>query len=247
MRTFLVLAATAALAACSRPPEAASPAKSSDAEKRATVPEIRTEAQLASDTASDPATDPREKLVVFGDSLSAGFGLAPGESYPDDLQRKLDATGYPWRVVNLGISGDTTEGGVARLDSAMALKPSIAIVELGGNDGLRGLPLKVTRANLETMIAAFEHAGAKVVLAGMTLPPNYGADYIHGFEKLYKDLAAAHHCTLIPFLLADIVTADLHYLQRDGIHPTAEGAEIVSGTVLRALKPLLGTPSPPRH
>jgi acyl-CoA thioesterase I len=184
--------------------------------------------------------DTRKKLVVFGDSLSAGYGLGPGESYPDDLQRKLDAAGYAWHVVNLGISGDTSEGGVARLDAAVALQPSIAIVELGGNDGLRGLPLEVTRKNLEAMIKAFQGAGAKVVLAGMTLPPNYGATYIKGFEKIYKELAASHHCTLIPFLLSDIVTPDLHYLQRDGIHPTAEGAEIVAGTVLRAVKPLLG-------
>ena len=184
----------------------------------------------------------RKKLVVFGDSLSAGYGLAPGESYPDQLQRKLDAAGYGWRVVNLGISGDTSEGGMARLDQAVALKPSLAIVELGGNDGLRGLPLEVTRRNLEAMIAAFQGAGAKVVLAGMTLPPNYGVPYIHGFEKIYKELAASHHCTLIPFLLADILTPDLHYLQRDGLHPTAEGAEIVAGTVMRSVKPLLGAP-----
>jgi acyl-CoA thioesterase-1 len=187
--------------------------------------------------------DTGKQLVVFGDSLSAGYGLAPGESYPDDLQRKLDAAGYAWHVVNLGISGDTTEGGVARLDSAVALKPAIAIVELGGNDGLRGLPLEVTRMNLETMITAFQGVGAKVVLAGMTLPPNYGSTYIKGFEKIYRELAASHRCTLIPFLLSDIVTPDLHLLQRDGIHPTAEGAEIVSGTVMRVLKPLLGAPA----
>jgi acyl-CoA thioesterase-1 len=240
VKNFLLLAALAAISvmsACSRTPDT-----SGDAAPQVSPPEIRAEATPA---ASPPATDPRKKLVVFGDSLSAGYGLEPGESYPDDLQRKLDAAGYKWHVVNLGISGDTTEGGVARLDAAVALKPSIAIVELGGNDGLRGLPLTVTRANLEKMITAFENSGAKVVLAGMTLPPNYGADYIRGFEKLYKELASAHHCTLIPFLLADIVTSDLRYLQRDGIHPTAEGAEIVSGTVLRAVKPLLGPPGQP--
>jgi acyl-CoA thioesterase-1 len=186
--------------------------------------------------------DTRKKLVVFGDSLSAGYGLEPGQSYPDDLQRKLDAGGYAWHVVNLGISGDTTEGGIARLDHAVGLEPAIAIVELGGNDGLRGLPLEVTRKNLETMVTRFQDVGAKVVLAGMTLPPNYGDTYIRGFEKIFKDLGAAHHCTLIPFLLADIITPDLQYLQRDGIHPTAEGAEIVSDTVLRAMRPLLGKP-----
>ena len=179
-------------------------------------------------------------LVVFGDSLAAGYGLEAGQSFPDDLQKKLDAQHYPWHVVNLGISGDTTEGGVARLNSAVTLKPSIAIVELGGNDGLRGTPLTVTRRNLETMIETFQKAGARVVLAGMTLPPNYGADYIGKFESIYKDLAAKYKLAFIPFLLSDIVTTDLRYLQRDGIHHTAEGAEIVSGTVMRAVKPLLG-------
>src|SRR5579864_1555294 len=185
------------------------------------------------------AQTPRKVLVVFGDSLSAGYGLAAGQSFPDDMQRTLDKEGYAWHVVNLGISGDTTEGGVARVESAVRLKPSVVVLELGGNDGLRGLPLKVTRQNLETMIVAFQQAGAKVVIAGMTLPPNYGPDYIKSFEKIYTDLAAEHKLKLIPFLLSDIMTPDLRYLQRDGIHPTAEGAEIVSGTVLKVVKPLL--------
>jgi acyl-CoA thioesterase-1 len=176
---------------------------------------------------------------VFGDSLAAGYGLDAGQSFPDDLQKKLDAENLPWHVVNLGISGDTTEGGVSRMDSATSLKPSIVLLELGGNDGLRGLPLAVTRKNLETMITTFQSAGAKVVLAGITLPPNYGPAYIQNFDKIYTDLAAEHHLTFLPFLLVDIITKDLHYLQRDGIHPTAEGAEIVSGTVYRTLKPLL--------
>jgi acyl-CoA thioesterase-1 len=188
---------------------------------------------------SAPVADNRRVLVVFGDSLSAGFGLEAGLSFPDFLQKKLDAEKYPWRVVNLGISGDTTEGGVARIDSATALKPEIVVLELGGNDGLRGLPLETTRENLENMIVAFQKSGAKVVLAGMTLPPNYGPDYIHQFEKIYSDLAKKYKLTLIPFLLADIITSDLRYIQRDGIHPTAAGCEIVSGTVLRAVKPLL--------
>jgi acyl-CoA thioesterase-1 len=187
-----------------------------------------------------PAQTPAKKaLVVFGDSLSAGYGLERGQSFPDEMQRTLDKEGYRWHVVNLGISGDTTEGGVSRIQSAVRLKPAVVLLELGGNDGLRGLPLKVTRQNLETMIVAFQEAGAKVVLAGMTLPPNYGPDYIKSFENLYKDLAAKYKLKLIPFLLSDIVTPDLRYLQRDGIHPTAEGAEIVSGTVLKVVKPLL--------
>jgi acyl-CoA thioesterase I len=183
--------------------------------------------------------DDRKILVVFGDSLSAGYGLETGQSFPDDLQKKLDIEHYPWHVINLGISGDTTEGGVARMDSATELKPAIVLLELGGNDGLRGLPLAVTRKNLETMITTFQGVGANVVLAGITLPPNYGADYVKKFDQIYSDLAREHHLTFLPFLLVDIITKDLHYLQRDGIHPTAEGAEIVSGTVFRTLKPLL--------
>lgn len=161
------------------------------------------------------------------------------KAFPDYLQKKLDAEGLQWHVVNLGISGDTTEGGVSRIDSATTLKPAIVVLELGGNDGLRGLPLASTRQNLDQMITAFQQAGARVVLAGMTLPPNYGPDYVHEFEKIYKDLAAQHKLTLIPFLMADIVTKDLRYIQRDGIHPTAPGSEIIAGTVLRAVKPLL--------
>lgn len=185
------------------------------------------------------AVDTRKALVVFGDSLAAGFGLPPGQSFPDHLQRKLDAEGLAWHVVNLGISGDTTEGGVSRIDSATSLKPSTVLLELGGNDGLRGLPLATTRANLDRMITEFQRAGARVVLAGMTLPPNYGPDYIHSFEKIYTELAAEHKVPLIPFLLVDIVTKDLRYLQHDGIHPTAEGSQIVAETVLRTLKPML--------
>jgi hypothetical protein len=153
-------------------------------------------------------------LVVFGDSIAAGYGVEPGQSFPDDLQKKLDAQGWPWRVVNLGISGDTTEGGASRTDSATSLQPAIVILELGGNDGLRGLPQAITRQNLAAMIQAFQGAGARVVLAGMTLPPNYGADYIQGFQKIYKDLAAQYRLTLIPFLLSDMITPDLRYFPR---------------------------------
>jgi acyl-CoA thioesterase-1 len=212
------------LAGCSSAPQAAGPAP---------------ETQRAPDPPPPEKPDNRKTLVVFGDSLAAGYGLDAGQSFPDDLQKKLDADHYPWRVVNLGISGDTTEGGVSRMDSATSLKAAIVVLELGGNDGLRGLPLAVTRKNLETLITTFQGTGAKVMLAGITLPPNYGPDYVKKFDQIYSDLAREHHLTFLPFLLVDIITKDLHYLQRDGIHPTAEGAEIVSGTVYRTLKPLL--------
>ena len=196
-------------------------------------------AEPARPIAAPAKVDDRKVIAIFGDSIAAGFGFPSGKSYPDDLQSKLDAAGFAYRVVNLGISGDTTEGGVSRIDSATSLHPAIVVVELGGNDGLRGMPLASTRANLDQMIAAFQGAGAKVVLAGMTLPPNYGPDYIESFQKIYEDLAAKYHVPLIPFLLADIVTKDLRYFQPDGIHPTAAGAEIVAGTVMKTLTPLL--------
>ncbi len=204
-----------------------------------TRPVVQTLPRQAPDTGSSRETT-KKVLVVFGDSISAGYGVPQGQSYPDDLQHKLDAAGYSWRVVNLGVSGDTTQGGVARLNTAVGAKPDMVLLELGGNDGLRGLPLAMTRMNLDQMIAAFEHAGARVVIAGMTLPPNYGMDYVHGFEKIFTDLAAKYRTPLIPFIFADIITPDLRYFQPDHIHPTADGAEIISNTVFRTIKPLLG-------
>ncbi len=216
MRSLFFLAFVMALGGCSRPQE-------------------RVEERKPAPAPPPVSVDNRRVLVVFGDSISAGFGLPEGQSFPDDLQKKVES----WHVVNLGISGDTTEGGAARIESATSLKPAIVILELGGNDGLRGLPLKATRENLEQMITAFQAAGAKVVLAGMSLPPNYGPTYIHDFEKIFKDLAAEHKLTFIPFLYVDIVTKDMRYIQHDGIHPTAEGSQIIAGTVLRAIQPLL--------
>jgi acyl-CoA thioesterase-1 len=185
------------------------------------------------------ASDERKRIVIVGDSISAGYGVNRGQSFPDDLQKRLDDAKLPWKVVNQGISGDTTSGGVNRITTAIEAMPSIVVLELGGNDGLRGMPLDSTRENLEKLIKMFQAANAQVVLAGMTLPPNYGPDYIRKFEAIYKDLAAKYKVKLIPFLLADMITPDLRYFQPDGIHPTAEGAEIVAGTVLKALQPLL--------
>lgn len=186
--------------------------------------------------------DSRPVVVAFGDSLSAGFGAPAGQSYPDFLQKELDAAGYRYRVVNHGISGDTTSGGAARISEATALKPEVIILELGGNDGLRGLPIQTTRQNLAEMIEQSQASGAKVLLAGMTLPRNYGPGYIRDFERIYKDLAREKGTALIPFLLDGVATrADL--MQRDGIHPTPEGNRIVAATVFRYLRPLLRKPS----
>lgn len=225
VRPIFILPVLACLTACSSP--APEPVE----------PRVEAPAPVAVPAPVEP--DNRKVLVVLGDSISEGYGLDAGLSFPDVMQRTLDQEKLSWRVVNQGISGDTTAGGAARIDSALAVKPSLVLLELGGNDGLRGIPLASSRENLEKMIVAFQRAGAKVVLAGMTLPPNYGPDYIRGFEKIYKDLAAKYKVTLIPFLLADIITADLKYFQRDGIHPTAEGAEIVAATALKVLRPLL--------
>jgi acyl-CoA thioesterase-1 len=191
----------------------------------------------------------RKVLLVFGDSISAGYGVTREQSFPSVMQRTLDAEKRPWRIVNQGISGHTTSDGVSRMQSATRLKPKVVLIELGGNDGLRGLPLKSTRANLVRMIEAFRAVGAQVVLAGMSLPPNYGPDYVKGFEQIFSDLAKQYKLKLIPFLLADMITQDLRYFQPDGIHPTKEGAEIVAKTALKTLRPLLvarpTSPAPP--
>jgi len=187
------------------------------------------------------APDHRPIVVAFGDSLSAGFGADPGDSYPDYLQKLLDRNGYSYRVVNQGISGDTTSGGVTRLDRAIALKPEIVILELGGNDGLRGVPVPDIKANLEKMIVSLKKARIHILLAGITLPPNYGQEYIRPFDEMYRDLAARFRLPLIPFLLKGVFEAGL--VQQDGIHPTAKGNEIVAATVFDALKPLLASPA----
>ena len=193
---------------------------------------------MSSQGAPPPSTDTRPVIVAFGDSLTAGFGADPGKSYPDFLQKDLDGAGLKWHVVNRGESGDTTTDGLSRMSSVLSRKPKITIVEFGGNDGLRGLPVEITRKNLEQIIQTLQAAGSKVVLAGMTLPPNYGPDYIKPFQQVYVELAAKYKVTRIPFLLSDVA---LHpgLMQQDGIHPTAEGYEIVAKTVMRYLKPLL--------
>jgi acyl-CoA thioesterase-1 len=192
------------------------------------------------------AADNRPVIVCFGDSLSAGYGVDAGLSYPDFLQKEIDRRGYAYRVVNLGISGDTTTGGLARIQSAIRFKPAITILELGGNDGLRGIPLTATRANLDAMTKQLLAAGSRVVIAGMTLPPNYGPDYIREFEQLYVQLAAKYKLPRIRFLLEGVALLDgalnRELMQPDGIHPTAKGNEKVALHVMKTLQPLLKRP-----
>jgi acyl-CoA thioesterase-1 len=198
--------------------------------------------QPTTDSSAAPATpapvDTRPVIVAFGDSLTAGYGVEPGKSYPDFLQGRLDAAGYKYHVVNLGVSGDTTTDGIQRLQDVLSAKPEIVILEFGGNDGLRGLPVASTRANLTQMIETLQEAKIRILLAGMTLPRNYGSAYIHSFEKVYVDLADQFRLPAIPFLL-DGVGGHPDLTQADGIHPTARGCEIVSGNVMKYLEPIL--------
>jgi acyl-CoA thioesterase-1 len=176
--------------------------------------------------------------VCFGDSITAGYGVDPGQSYPDVLQRDLDKLGYHYKVENQGTSGATTKDAVAKARSIVALHPALVIVEFGGNDGLRGLPLDQTRRNLDSVLSTLEAAHIRVLLAGITLPPNYGPEYVNPFNRIFVDLAAKHHVALVPMIYKDLVNVP-GTIQPDGIHPTAKGAEIVAKTLLGSLKPLL--------
>jgi acyl-CoA thioesterase-1 len=180
----------------------------------------------------------RPVLVCYGDSITAGYGLPSGQSYPDALQRNLDSRGYHYKVANLGTSGATTKDAVANLRSVLLLHPAVVIVEFGGNDGLRGLPPEQTRRNLDQVLTALETAHIKILLAGITLPPNYGREYIHSFEQVFRDLATRHHTTFVPMLYKDLVHVP-GTIQPDGIHPTAKGSEIIARTLLPVLAPLL--------
>ena len=182
--------------------------------------------------------DDRPIILAFGDSLTEGSGLPRGSGYPEMLQKELDDAGYEYRVINAGIGGDTTAGGVARLKEALALHPAIVILELGANDGLRGLPVASMEANLDEMIGAFKKDGADVVLAGMTLPRNFGPEYIGSFERVFPALAAKHKITLIPFFLEGAGGRPEMNLE-DGIHPNEEGYKLVTKNVLKYVEPLL--------
>ena len=184
---------------------------------------------------------PRRPVPVidcFGDSITAGYGVAPGKAYPDDLQSDLDAHGYHYRVVNSGISGNTTKDGVDRLPDVLRLHPAVVLVEFGGNDGLRGIPIADTRRNLGTIVSTLLQAGSKVVLLGITLPPNYGPDYIRQFNATFSVVAARYHVPVIPNIYENVYEVP-NAIQSDGIHPTAEGAEILAHNFVPILEPLL--------
>lgn len=185
-----------------------------------------------------PTPDPRPLIVAFGNSLTAGYGVLPEESYPARLQSIIDAAGYPYRVVNAGVSGDTSSQGVNRLQAIIDLRPAIVIVELGANDGLRGLPVAATRVNLESIIGGLQQAGAVAIVAGMEMPPNYGPLYTDAFRRIFPETATKYDVPLIPFFLEG-VGGHPELNQADGIHPTGEGYRTVTENIWRIIEPVL--------
>ena len=178
-------------------------------------------------------------ILAFGDSLTAGFGLPAAAAFPAQLQARLKALGVAARVINAGVSGDTTADGLARLDWALADKPDLVILELGANDMLRGIDPKITRANLAALLAGIEKSGAKVLLAGMKAAPNWGAQYEKSFDAIYPALAREDHVALYPFFL-DGVAMDSALTQPDGLHPTAKGVAVVVERIAPYVVRLLG-------
>ena len=184
------------------------------------------------------STAARPRIVVLGDSLTAGLGLAKGDAYPAVLQERLNNEGLNYDVVNAGVSGDTSAGGLSRLDWALDGDVRVLVVALGGNDGLRGLPPEELKRNLATIIERAQARGITVVLAGMEAPPNFGRDYIVQFHNVYPALARHYHVALVPFLLTGVAGSET-LNQRDGIHPSREGARIVADNVWTVLKPIV--------
>ncbi len=187
----------------------------------------------------DPAAAPaRPKIVILGDSITAGYGLVESASYPALLQRHIDQDGYNFEVVNAGVSGDTSAGGLRRLDWALDGDVRVLILELGANDGLRGLSIAEMTQNLSTIIQRAKQKNIIVILAGMEAPPNYGPEYTQGFRTAFRDVAQRERVLLIPFLL-DKVAGRPSLNQPDGIHPNTDGAKIVAETVWSVLRGLL--------
>ncbi|MEJ2479008.1 MAG: arylesterase [Acidihalobacter sp.] len=184
------------------------------------------------------AADQRD-ILVLGDSLSAGYGLDAGVGWVSLLQRRLHQQGYRYQVTNASVSGDTTSGGLQRLPQALEQhRPAVLIIELGGNDGLRGTPLQVMRGNLRRLVELGRNAGARVLLLGVRLPPNYGPAYTDAFEKVYTQVAHETHTPLVPRLLEGVATKRA-LMQADGIHPKADAQQQLLDNVWPALKPLL--------
>lgn len=190
--------------------------------------------------AASASAAPHKTVVILGDSLAAGYGVEPEQAYPSLLQEKINAAGLPFTIVDAGVSGDTTANGLGRLDWLLRRRMDVLIVELGGNDGLRGIPIATIQSNLQAIIdhARQKYPGIKIVIAGMRMPANLGPDYVDAFAKLFPEIARKNRAALVPFLLEG-VGGDPTLNQPDGIHPTAQGHRIVAENVWKVLKPIL--------
>jgi acyl-CoA thioesterase-1 len=183
----------------------------------------------------------QQTILFFGNSLTAGYGVDPTEAFPALIQEKLDSLHLSYKVINAGVSGETTSGGLGRIDWILKQPPAVFVLELGGNDGLRGIPLTETKKNLQLIIDRVKqrNSSTKIILAGMMLPPNMGNQYTHAFQQIYPSLATANQVDLIPFLLEG-VGGNPALNQADGIHPTSEGHKIVAENVWKVLQKDIG-------
>jgi acyl-CoA thioesterase-1 len=201
-------------------------------------PLLAQRSSAAQDAPAAARNSTRPRIVFLGDSLTAGYGLAPHQSVPSLIQGRLNQAGLDFEVLNAGVSGDTSAGGLSRLDWSIVGAVKILVVELGANDGLRGLPVAAMKANLDTIIRRAQTRGITVLLTGMEAPPNYGTSYTTEFRAAFAALAAEHKVAFVPFYL-DGVAGNARLNIADGIHPNAEGNRIVAQTIWRALQPLL--------
>jgi acyl-CoA thioesterase-1 len=195
---------------------------------------------LGQTTGAVPAASERRTVVVLGDSLAAGLGVEPEQAFPSLLQKKIDAAGWAYTVVNAGVSGDTSADGLARIDWLLRRSIDVLVLELGGNDGLRGIPVSATRTNLQGILdrVTQKFPQARLIVTGMQMPPNMGEEYTTAFRKIFPELAVRNHAALVPFLLEG-VGGKPELNQEDRIHPTAAGHEIVAENVWNVLKPVL--------
>ena len=193
-----------------------------------------------SNPANPTSTDTRKTIIFFGNSLTAGYGLNPDESFPILIGRRLDSLHLPYKAINAGVSGETTAGGLTRINWILRQPVDVFVLELGGNDGLRGIPVNSTRDNLQSIIDTVHHRypACKIIIAGMRVPPNLGGAYTAAFHDIFAELAKKNSTSLIPFLL-DGVGGDPSLNQPDGIHPNTKGEKIVTETVWKTLRPLL--------
>jgi len=209
------------------------------------IPFIRLLPVLALFLSCSVSADTQPTVLVLGDSLSAGYGLSRSESWPSLLQQRITESGRPHRVVNASISGDTTRGGVARLPRALKIhQPALVVIELGGNDGLRGIPPEEIRRNLEELVRLSRDSGAAALLTGMLIPPNYGPQYTQEFLDAFRRVSADMDVPLTPFVLEDIAL-EPDMMQDDGIHPTALAQPLIVDKLWPWIEPLLGPPAEP--